>query len=136
MVRPRAFLPRTACSSGLEFFKGGRFLPGARGAASFKGGGVLPEAGIQQICLSQAPDKPGAAVPLAKVMRVIVIVTVRVASALRAVFRLGPRSGNFAGSRGQFHEKISAAFSSDVCFSRLCVWREGETPQRKCEMES
>ena len=59
--------------------------------------------------------------------------------------RLGPRSGSFAGfkgSRGQFHEKIGASFLyhpnrqnsscflSDV-FSRLSVWREGETPQHK-----
>jgi hypothetical protein len=61
--------------------------------------------------------------------------------------RLGPRSGNFAGlkeSRGQFHEKIGASFykqpqppesSYFVSDVFLCVWREGETPQRKWSLE-
>jgi hypothetical protein len=47
----------------------------------------------------------------------------------------------FKGSRGQFHEKIGATFYNRKIariqlfpfwyFSRLSVWREGETPQHK-----
>ena len=93
---------------------------------------------------------PGAAAPLAKVTGVIVSLS-GCASERRGGAkhpRFGPRSGNFAGlkeSRGQFHEKIGASFynpnhqnpaiSCLMCFSRLCVWREGETPQRKWSLE-
>ena len=67
---------------------------------------------------------------------------------MRSTPLFSPRSGIFAGfkgSRGQFHEKIGASFYNRKIariqlfpfwyFSRLSVWREGETPQRKWSLE-
>ena len=69
---------------------------------------------------------------------------------MRSTPLFSPRSGIFAGfkgSRGQFHEKISASFStnptariqlfflSDVFLAWMCMARGGDTPKRKWSLE-